>query len=119
MTRITYALVALLITAMLGCAVLAYLWIDRSITLSYTSQEVETSYDSMRHFEYLLQDEWRGMPEAQVLQKLQNAAARMPNAEIVIKKEEGAIWFDQVRFNIVHGQLNSVGRLVAENSEHP
>lgn len=118
MKKIIYVLVTFLILAILACAELAYLWIDRSITLSYTSQEVETSYDSMRHLEYLLQEEWRGMPEAQVLQKLQNAAARMPNAEIVIKMEEGAIWFDQVRFNIVHGQLNSVGRPVAENSEH-
>lgn len=108
MKKIIYVLVASLTLAILGCAELAYLWIDRSITLSYVSQSAETSESSARHLEYLLEDEWRGMPEAQVLQKLQNAATRMPKAEVFIKKEEGAIWFGQVRFNIVHGKLNSV-----------
>ena len=108
MKKIIHVLVAFLTLAILGCAVLAYLWIDRSISLSYAILSLDTSESSTRHLEYLLEDAWRGMPEAQVLHKLRNVAARMPGEQVVIKKEEGVIWFDEVRFNIVHGKLNSI-----------
>ncbi len=123
MTKITYLWMALLAAALLGCAVLAYLWVDRSISLSYARQSAETSDNSIRHLERLLEEEWRGMPEAKVLQKLQNAAARVPAEKVVIKNEEGIIWFDEVRFNLVHGQLNSIGEPNGnsgnESPEHP
>ena len=109
MTKITYVLMALLAAAVLACAVLAYLWIDRSISLSYARQGAETANNAVRQLERLLEEEWRGMPEAQVLLKLQKAAARMPNAKVVIKKEEGVIWFDEVRFSLEKGQLSSIG----------
>jgi hypothetical protein len=49
------------------------------------------------------------MPESEVLQRLQKVVARMPDAGIVIKKEEDAIWFDEVRFNFKDGRLATIG----------
>ena len=85
MKKIIHVLVAFLTLAILGCAVLAYLWIDRSISLSYAILSLDTSESSTRHLEYLLEDAWWGMPEAQVLHKLRNVAARMPGEQVVIK----------------------------------
>lgn len=102
-------LIAALIASLIGCAVLAYLWIDRSITLSYTNQSMETSRASIRRFEYLLTSEWGGMPESVVLQKLQAEVARFPEEKIVLKKEGDIIWFDQIRFNFEQGRLKKIG----------
>lgn len=109
MTKSHYALIALLTTAILACTVLAYLWIDRSISLSYATQEIATANSSVRNLGNLLANEWRGMPESEVLQRLQKVVARMPDAGIVIKKEEDAIWFDEVRFNFKDGRLATIG----------
>lgn len=50
------------------------------------------------------------MSESAVLDKLQAEAARHPNEGIVVKKEDGVIWFDEIRFNFEQGRLKSVGR---------
>mgnify|MGYP002813822862 CR=1 FL=1 len=87
----------------------AYLWIDRSISLGYAIQSTETANNAVRRLEGLLQENWRGLPEAEVLQKLQKAATRMPGPKVVVKREDGVIWFDDVRFNFEQGLLSSVG----------
>ncbi len=94
---------------LLGCAVLAYLWIDRSISLSYARQSADSDSASTRRLERLLGTAWNGMPESVVLEKLQAEAARHPNENIVVKKEADAIWFDETRFNFEQGKLKSVG----------
>jgi len=109
MTKLTYTLLALLSVLVVACGVLAYLWIDRSISLSYSKQGAETAHNTIRRMEQLLQNDWRGMPEDEVLRKLQKAVEGMPNPKAVVKKEDGAIWFDEVRFNIDRGRLSSIG----------
>lgn len=106
--KITLTTVAL-IASLVGCAVLAYLWIDRSITLSYVKQSVDAGDASTRRLERLLGGAWNGMSESAVLEKLQAEAARHPTESIVVKKEDGVIWFDETRFNFEQGRLKSVG----------
>ena len=99
-----------LIAALAGCTAFAYLWIDRSVTLSYVKQSADASEASIRSLERLLGAAWSGMSESAVLEKLQAEAARHPNEGIVVKKEDGVIWFDEIRFNFEQGRLKSVGR---------
>jgi ABC-type multidrug transport system fused ATPase/permease subunit len=110
MSKTTMLLTASLVVAVLGCLLLAYLWIDRSISLSYMQQSYETERNSAETLQKLIASEWKGMPEAQVQKKLEQAAAQMPERAVVVKKEDDSIWFDQVAFNIKQGKLESVGK---------
>ena len=101
-----------LVTAALGCLVLAYLWIDRSISLSYMQQAYETERSSVEILQKLVASEWKDMPESQVQKKLEQVAAQMPRRNVVVKRENESIWFDQVAFNIKQGKLDSVGKAV-------
>lgn len=110
MTRLTILLGFGFLVSLTGCAVLAYLLIDRSITLSYVTQSVDTCNTSMRHMKILLESEWSGMSEDKIFQKLKLVAARHPADQIVIKKEEGVIWFDEIRFNFESNRLKKIGK---------
>jgi hypothetical protein len=99
---------AALMVSLLGCAVLAYLWIDRSISLSYARQSADTDSASKRRLERLLCVAWSGMSENAVLEKLEAEAARHPAENIVVKKEGDVIWFDETKFNFEQGKLKSV-----------
>ena len=105
----TKLMAAALLVSLLGCVVLAYLWIDRSISLSYARQSADADSASTRRLERLLGGAWIGMPESAVLEKLQAEAARYPAENIVVKKEVDVIWFDETRFNFEQGKLKSVG----------
>lgn len=93
--------------ASVGCAVLAYLWIDRSITLSYVSASHQTTADALSRLSLLLETEWIGMSEEDLLQKLQGANRRS-GQEILIKKEGNVIWFDNIRFELEAGRLKKI-----------
>lgn len=109
MIKSTHVLSALLGAAVFLCALFAYLWIDRSISLSYSKQSIETANRVAFQFERILQVEWQGLPEAELMQKLKKAAARMPDHSVIIKKEGDVIWFDEIRFTLAQGRLSSVG----------
>ncbi|MCD9230636.1 Imm58 family immunity protein [Ralstonia pseudosolanacearum] len=87
----------------------AYLWIDRSISLSYARQGEDTAIGTVRGLELILEHEWRGLPEPEVFHKLNAVAAQGAGAKIVVKKEGNIIWFDEVRFNFDEGRLKSIG----------
>ena len=109
MSRSTLVLSIALTISLLACAVLAYLWLDRSISLSYMRQSYETERTSVESLQKLIALEWKDLPEGPLQKKLQSAAAKMPDRSVVVKKEGSAIWFDQVAFNIKNGKLDSVG----------
>lgn len=102
------ALIAALVASLIGCALFAYLWIDRSISLSYLNQSIDASNVALRRLEDLLGNEWSGMLEKSVLEKLQAEAVRHPNEKIVIKKENDVIWFDEIRFSFEQGRLKKI-----------
>lgn len=109
MARSTIVLSIALTISLLACAVLAYLWLDRSISLSYMRQSYETERSSVESLQKLIALEWMDLPEDQLREKLEKSAAKMPEQSVVVKKEGSAIWFDQVAFHIKNGKLDSVG----------
>ena len=112
MSKTMRLLTVALVTAMTGCLVLAYLWIDRSISLTYMQQSYETERSSVESLQKLIAFEWKGMTEAQLQKKLEQAVMQMPGRAIVVKKEDESIWFDQVAFNIKQGKLDSIGKSI-------
>jgi hypothetical protein len=77
-------------------------------------QSYETERNSVETLQKLIASDWKGMPEAQVQKKLEQAAAQMPERAIVVKREDESIWFDQVAFNIKQGKLDSVGKAASK-----
>ncbi|KAG8154873.1 Imm58 family immunity protein [Burkholderia catarinensis] len=91
------------------CLVLTYLWIDRSISLTYSRQSTDAASSAMRGLERVLAQEWRDLPEAEVLRRLQAAFPSGPGGRPVVKKEGDVIWLDEVPFYIEKGRLKSIG----------
>lgn len=109
MNKLTATLSIALGVGLLACAVLAYLWIDRSISLSYMKQSYETERSSVESLQTMLALEWKGIPEGHLQKKLEDMAERMANRNIIVKREGEIIWFDQVAFYIKDGRLDGVG----------
>lgn len=109
MKKSAVASVMVLVLSLIACFVLTYLWIDRSISLVYMSQSYESERGSVKNLQRLLTFEWEGMQESALQKKLEDAAAKMSDQDVIVKKEESTIWFDQVAFNIRNGRLHSVG----------
>ncbi|MBB6580183.1 Imm58 family immunity protein [Ralstonia solanacearum] len=109
MTKATKAAVVMLAFAVSTSILFAYLWIDRSISLSYARQGEDTAIETVGGLELILEREWLGLRESEVLLKLNAAAEKEVRRKIVVKKEGDAIWFDEVRFNFDQGRLKSIG----------
>lgn len=105
----TTILAVALALSLCACTLFAYLWIDRSITLTYVSAGNELDASVIRQLNTLLEVAWVGTPESEVFQKLQAASVRLGAEHSFIKKEENVIWFDQVPFKFEDGKLVSVG----------
>ncbi|WP_170948543.1 Imm58 family immunity protein [Bordetella genomosp. 5] len=105
----TKVLAIALALCLCACALFAYLWIDRSITLTYVSASYDQDAAVRRQLKILLGVAWQGLPEKEVLQKLQVASEKLPAEKILLKKEEDVIWFDQISFNFEDGKLVRVG----------
>ncbi|MBN6733671.1 Imm58 family immunity protein [Burkholderia multivorans] len=71
------------------CLILAYFWMDRSISLDYSRQSEDAANNALRGLEHVLEQEWRGLPEAEVLRRLQAAFPSSPTARPIVEKEGG------------------------------
>ncbi len=92
MTRAMKIVLAVLAVAIGLNGVLAYLWIDRSITVTYLDASEQSSSQMVRSLERLLEQEWSGLSEAQLLEKLHRVEERDPDdAKSVIKKDGDVI----------------------------
>lgn len=110
MTRAMKVVLAVLALAIGLNLVLASLWIDRSISLAYMEASARSSDQAMRSLERLLEQEWKGLPEAMLLEKLQRAAKQAQGgAGILIKKEGDIVSFDEACFRLNQGRLVRVG----------
>lgn len=97
-----------LVVLLAGCVVSTYLWIDRSITLAHVSDSLEFSERSAKNLESLLQREWRGRAQAEVVEQLKRAAEA--SGHIVVKQDtQGVVWFDDIPFRFEAGRLKSIG----------
>ncbi|WP_155625070.1 Imm58 family immunity protein [Burkholderia multivorans] len=92
------------------CLILAYFWIDRSISLDYSRQSEDAANNTLRGLEHVLEQEWRGLPEAEVLRRLQAAFPSSSTARPIVEKDGDVVWLDEIPFYIEKGSLKSIGR---------
>ncbi|WP_175691782.1 Imm58 family immunity protein [Burkholderia anthina] len=100
---------AIILTLTVMCLVLIYLWIDRSISLAYSIQGADAASDATRELERVLEREWRELPEAEVLRRLQATFPAGPRGKVIIKKDGDVIWLNEIPFHIEKGRLKSIG----------
>jgi outer membrane lipopolysaccharide assembly protein LptE/RlpB len=109
MTKLNYILLTLFATSLAACAYLLYNLIDQSISHSYLKASFSTEHSLASNLERILENELKGKTEAYVLQQLQKTAAQIPNSSVFVKKEEEAIYFEQLRFNFKDNRLINIG----------
>lgn len=113
MNSVKHHVVALLATGLFislcSCAVFAYLWIDRSITLSYANASLRTSDDINTILVMLIQSEWRNLTRKEILEKLEAIRKSHSKEDIFIKEErDGSVWFDGISFHFESGRFKSI-----------
>ncbi len=94
----------------LCCGALAYRVFDQGVTRTYLDASVE---DSARHSALLaniIEHEWAGLNEEQLMPKLQAYAASQTKETVVLKRDPdtNVIYLDGVRFEFKDGKLVKV-----------
>ncbi|MCL1621528.1 Imm58 family immunity protein [Ralstonia pseudosolanacearum] len=94
----------------LVCGALAYRVLDQGITRTYLDASIESSDRHIELLTSLIEEDWRGMAQEQVLRHLEAVAQKRPPGSTVLKhdQETGAILFEGVRFEFVDGKLAHV-----------
>jgi hypothetical protein len=92
------------------CAALAYRVFDQGISRTYLDAGQQTTADNGGLLAALVENEWRGMTDVQVMQRLSAYAAAQPSGSIVLKKDEAdnSIYLEGVRFDFMNGRLSKV-----------
>lgn len=101
----------LLILSLLGCGVLAYLWIDMSISYTYLQSDYEDTDRLIDLSTALLQEEWKELSESAIRSKLESYAATHPERKIVIEDatDENMLFFGGMLFEFESGRLLRIG----------
>ena len=97
------------VLSFIGCISFAYLWIDRSISLAYSDMSYEKTLGLERSL-WLLENEWKGLSEEELLEKLKLVAAMHPEAKVILfrDKDFNVIVFDTIKFAFDAGKLSQV-----------
>lgn len=92
------------------CLALSYRVFDQGITRTYLDASLESSARQMKLVTSLIEEDWRGMPQERVFQRLSTFASKQPPNSIVLKRDQetGAILFEGLRFEHVDGKLTRV-----------
>ncbi len=108
-TTISLLAIAFLIS-FLGCIIFSYLWIDRSISLAYLSASHDSTVMAYNKISSLLENEWRGISEQELRILLEAEINRQRDLNIIIdtNSEEGAVWFDEIKFEFELGKLKRI-----------
>lgn len=92
------------------CIGLVYRVFDLGLTRTYLDASQEASAMHIRLLTDLIQHEWIGLPEEQVMSRLNAFSASKGPGAIVLKREPetNAIYLEGVRFEFRNGKLASV-----------
>lgn len=103
-----WKIVALLLG--LGCIALAYRVFDQGITRTYLDSSQEAFASHIRLLTSLVEHEWLGLTEEQVMSRLKAYVASQPADSIVLKRdpEKKLIYLDGVRFEFTDEKLTKI-----------
>jgi putative signal peptide protein len=80
------------------CFFFAYMWIDRSITLTYMELSFEEKVSSNERFARIILKEWKGKSTFDIEKRIQTIAKDISNNENLIKWEDDSLWFNNIQF---------------------
>lgn len=94
----------------LGCIALAYRIFDQGTTRTYLEASQEASMQQIQLLTKLVQHEWLGLSEDQVMSRLRAYVAKQPAGSIVLKRESetNSIQLEGIRFEFRNGKLAKV-----------
>lgn len=110
MKKINFVLLALLFLSIISGVCFAYLWVDRSITLSYSEKCVNNSTQTTNTLETLLEKEWFGESKKSVLEKVETGLKPTEQENEIIKKDdENVIWIGNIKISFSNDKLIKIG----------
>jgi Immunity protein 58 len=95
----------------LCCLFLVYRVMDLGISRTYSAASAESDTRDLQALKGLLEKEWKGLSEHQVLARLQAFAASKPSGSVVLKRlpeDANSIYFEGFRFEFRDGKLSKV-----------
>lgn len=88
-----------------------YMWIDRSITLTYTELSYDEAVDSNEKLARIVLKEWKGKSASAVERKLKMIAEDINDNTTLIKWEDGFLCFNNIQFVFEEGKLIGVDKV--------
>ncbi|QHM70617.1 Imm58 family immunity protein [Mixta intestinalis] len=107
MKIITVLSITLVLTLIL-CVYFAYLAIDSSITLTYINASMDSEVRARVILTDLIKNEWIGKSQSEIYDKLEAEAIKNPEKNIVLKKTEKVIEYDNFNFHFEKGVLKDI-----------
>ena len=101
-----------LILSLIGCIFFAFRWIDMSISYTYLEASFDRHAENADSVNSLLESEWSGIAEQEVLERLKAEVERRKEHESVVIDvdcEQGVIWLNEVRFEFESGKMKKIG----------
>jgi Immunity protein 58 len=95
----------------LACLLLVYRIVDLGVSRSYSAASAESDSRNLQALKGLVEHEWRGLSEEQVLSRLKAFVASRPPDSIVLKRlpeDASSIYFEGFRFEFHDGKLVKV-----------
>ena len=92
------------------CVALVYRVIDQGMTKTYLDASQETSANHIKLLTNLVEHEWLGMSEEQVMSRLKSYVASQTSDTIVLKREteSNIVFLEGIRFQFSDGKLTKV-----------
>ena len=104
-------LIFFLFASISGCVVFSYLWIDRSITLSYVTEGLEVNKNAIDNLKLIVELQWQDMPKSEVLKKLTKLQQNYPETNFILKQDQdGSLWFEDINFVFQSDRLEKIVR---------
>lgn len=103
-------ILALLIftTTLLSSITFAYLWIDRSISLSYMEASFIISNNENQNLLIILNDELKDKSSQEIIKKLEAIITKHPNKNLFLKNKDNSVWFGDIKFEFKEGKLKEI-----------
>ena len=95
----------------LCCLFLSYRVMDLGISRTYSAASAESDAKDLQTIKGLLEKEWQGLPESQVVMRLQAFVESRPVGSVVLKRlpgEANSIYFEGFRFEFRDGKFYKV-----------